>query len=158
VVSAVLSLSFSSATSQEGHNGGEDKQERGYEGQNEAVASGGDTTFGVGEDSDPPEPAQKNEDESEEVHASTQQAANQRRTATVGSLGGSTDNVGDNSPSQEELSDNQEDEGHDTSGVETTEHAVVVAPEEQVGLSLRSTTVVSADLEGIDFGSRASVK
>ena len=55
-------------------------------------------------------------------------------------------------------SPNQEDESHDTSGVEATELTVVVAPEEQVGLSTRSTTVVSADLEGIDIGSRASVK
>lgn len=94
VVSSV-SLSSVSATSQEWNNGGEDEQERSDEGQNEAVASGGDARFGVGEDSDPPEPAQKNEDEGEEVHASTQQAAHQRRTAAVSSLGGSTDNVRD---------------------------------------------------------------
>lgn len=61
-------------------------------------------------------------------------------------------------PSQEELSNNQKDEGHDTGGVETTEHSVVVAPEEQVGLGSRCTTVVGADLERIDIGSRASVE
>ncbi len=59
-------------------------------------------------------------------------------------------------PSQEELSDSQEDEGHDTGRVETTEYAVVVAPEEQVGLSTRCTTVVGADEERIDIGPRTS--
>ncbi len=104
VVSSVLSVSSSFAASQERNDGGEDEQERGDEGQDKAVASRVDTASRVGEDSDPPEPAQQNEDESEEVHASTQQTAHQRRTAAVSGLGGSTDNVGDNTAENRNVS------------------------------------------------------